>query len=144
VRWAARTGRPVEELDALMQAADFSMKLKQDTLAWMDELDKQGVNLYCLSNMPAERYAYLRQSFDFWHKFKGIVISAHVNMVKPEPQIFAHLLDAYELDPDATLFVDDSPDNIAASHSVGIQGLLFTTARDCRKQYESLNNPAGQ
>jgi len=134
VRWARRTGRPVAELEALMHTADVSMQLETATLALMEELAGQGRPLYCLSNMPAERYAYLRQMYDFWDLFSGIVISAHVKMVKPEPGIFEHLLATYRLDPATTLFVDDSPKNISAARSLGIQGILFTTALACRRQ----------
>jgi putative hydrolase of the HAD superfamily len=134
VRWARRTGRPVAELEALMHTADVSMQLETATLALMEELAGQGRPLYCLSNMPAERYAYLRQTYDFWDLFSGIVISAHVKMVKPEPGIFEHLLATYRLDPATTLFVDDSPKNISAARSLGIQGILFTTALACRRQ----------
>jgi putative hydrolase of the HAD superfamily len=134
VRWARRTGRPVAELEALMHTADVSMQLETATLALMEELAGQGRPLYCLSNMPAERYAYLRQTYDFWDLFSGIVISAHVKMVKPESGIFEHLLATYRLDPATTLFVDDSPKNISAARSLGIQGILFTTALACRRQ----------
>jgi putative hydrolase of the HAD superfamily len=134
VRWAQRTDRPVTELEALMHTADVSMQLETATLALMEELAGQGRPLYCLSNMPAERYAYLRQTYDFWDLFSGIVISAHVKMVKPEPGIFEHLLATYRLDPATTLFVDDSPKNISAARSLGIQGILFTTALACRRQ----------
>jgi putative hydrolase of the HAD superfamily len=100
----------------------------------MKELSDQGLSLYCLSNMPAERYAYLREKYDLWGLFGGIVISAHVKMVKPEPEIFEYLLATYSLNPATTLFVDDSPKNISAARSLGIQGLLFTTAEACRRQ----------
>lgn len=134
VRWAQRTGRPIAELEALMHAADVSMQLKTGTLALMEELADHGLPLYCLSNMPAERYAYLRETYDLWSLFGGIVISSHVKMVKPEPGIFEHLLTTYHLDPANTLFVDDSPKNISAARSLGIQGILFTTAQACRRQ----------
>jgi FMN phosphatase YigB (HAD superfamily) len=136
VRWARRTGRPVAEFEALMHAADVLMQLKTGTLALMEELADQDLPLYCLSNMPAERYAYLRETYDLWGLFTGIVISAHVKMVKPEPGIFEHLLATYSLDPAATLFVDDSPKNISAARSLGIQGIRFTTVEACRQQIE--------
>jgi len=34
------------------------------------------VPLYCLSNMAASTFAYLRERHEFWHAFRGIVISA--------------------------------------------------------------------
>ncbi len=136
VRWARRTGRPVDELEALMREADVSMQPIIDTLGLMRELEDRGLNLYCLSNMPVERYAYLRRTYDFWDRFRGIVISGHVKMIKPEPEIFQYLLDSYDLEPASTVFVDDSTRNIAAARALGIQGILFTTAEECRKQLE--------
>ena len=84
VRWAQRTGRPVEEMEALMDASDVSMQPIIDTVGLMQELEERGVDLYCLSNMPVERYAYLRRTYDLWDKFRGIVISSHVKLIKPD------------------------------------------------------------
>jgi putative hydrolase of the HAD superfamily len=141
VRWAERTGRPVEEIQSLMTATDVSMRLKTDTLALMDALADRGLDLYCLSNMPTERYDYLRRTHDFWGKFKGIIISAHLKTIKPEPEIFQYLLTTYRLDPAATLFVDDSARNIRVARSMGIRGILFTSADACRKTLDVLLKP---
>jgi putative hydrolase of the HAD superfamily len=136
VRWTRRTGRSIEELKALMHQADVSMQPKTDTLALMEELASQGLPLYCLSNMPAERYAYLQRTYGFWDLFSGIIISAHVKMVKPEPGIFEHLLATHGLNPASSLFIDDSQTNIRAARSVGIHGILFTNTAACRQQIE--------
>ncbi|MEZ4658349.1 MAG: hypothetical protein R2911_12315 [Caldilineaceae bacterium] len=48
--------------------------------------------LYCLSNMPVERYAWLRQSHDFWPLFAGIIISGEIQLIKPDAAIYQHLL----------------------------------------------------
>ena len=132
VRWSERTGQPADRIDALMHASDASMQPKHGTLALMDELAANNLTLYCLSNMPEERYAYLRREYDFWDQFSGIVISAHIKMVKPEPGIYQHLLTTYDLDPAQTVFVDDSSKNVAAARALGIHGTLFTTADSCR------------
>jgi putative hydrolase of the HAD superfamily len=138
VRWAERTGQTVEAIDRLMDAADNLMQPNSGTLNLMKELANRGLRLYCLSNMPAERYAYLRRAFDFWDQFSGILISAHVNMVKPEPGIFELLLARFDLESTATLFLDDSANNISAARGLGIRGIRFTTATDCRRQLERL------
>jgi HAD superfamily hydrolase (TIGR01509 family) len=137
-RWAGRTGQTVEEMEALMTASDVMMQPKPGTLALMQELGDQGLDLYCLSNMPTERFAYLRRTFSFWDQFKGIVISAHVRMVKPEPEIFEYILSQYDLNPTRTVFLDDSRKNITAAQNLGIHAILFTTAEECREQLSIL------
>ena len=138
VRWAARTGRTEAEMDALMRATEARLRVKADTIALMDELIARGLTLFCLSNMPIERYDYLHRTHDFWDKFHGIVISGHIKMLKPAPEIYQHLLYTYKLDASECVFLDDMPDNIAAARALGIHGLVFTSADACRQQIEQL------
>lgn len=138
LRFVARTGLSADEIDRLMQILLEMLLLKEPTLRLMDELKEQGYPLYCLSNMPVDHYDYLRQKYDFWDRFEGIVISGAVRMVKPEPRIYEYTLREYQLDPAVTVFIDDSPKNIEVAQTFGIQGIVFSDVEDCRKKLEQL------
>ena len=64
--------------------------------------------------------------------FRGVVISSHVHLMKPERAIFDHLLRTYALTPPATLFIDDHAPNIDGARRAGLQALLFTGVDACR------------
>ncbi len=75
-RLVGRTGRPSAELSGLFDAVRRSLEPKAETVALLDDLARRNIPLYCLSNMAASTFAYLRERHAFWPAFKGIVISA--------------------------------------------------------------------
>jgi putative hydrolase of the HAD superfamily len=137
-RFSARTQLAPDEIRRLMVQVRASLQLKADTLAWIRELKASGFPLYCLSNMPSDHEAYLRQRYDFWALFDGIVTSNRVGMVKPEPGIFLHLLQAFGLDPQNCVFIDDGPANIEIAQSLGIHGIHFKGAAGARRAFERI------
>jgi putative hydrolase of the HAD superfamily len=137
-RMEARIGRPRGELIAIVDAVREALVEKPDTLQLIRELHRRAVPLYCLSNMPASIYAHLRIRHSFWDVFRGIVISGEVRMVKPEPQVFAHLLERYDLKAQESIFIDDLAVNIQAARDVGLHTILFRDAAQCRQELAAL------
>jgi putative hydrolase of the HAD superfamily len=133
-----RTGRPVAELSGLFEAIRSSLQPKADTVALLQRLAQRQVPLYCLSNMPAGTFAYLRAQHAFWDAFRGIVISGEIKMLKPEREIFEYLLQRYELSPTDTVFVDDSAQNVQAAGRLGMHAVWFRDARQCELELERL------
>jgi HAD superfamily hydrolase (TIGR01509 family) len=138
VRLEKRTGRPVSELVGLFEAIRISLKPKADTVALVENLAQRHIPLYCLSNMPATTFAYLRPKHSFWTVFRGIVISGEIKMMKPEPEIFEYLLRRHELSPADTVFVDDHRPNIQAAEALGLHTVWFRDARQCEVELEHL------
>jgi putative hydrolase of the HAD superfamily len=141
-RLEQRSGRAASELTRLLEAVRESLKPKPDTVALLERLAQRGVPLYCLSNMPATTFAYLRDRYAFWPAFRGIVISGEIRMVKPDPEIFRHLLQRYELEPAATVFVDDHAPNVEAARSLGLHTVWFRDAAQCTGELEPLLQPS--
>jgi len=137
-RFARRSAQPVAAVEKLMQAARESLTPKPESMVLLDELRESGLDLYCLSNMHARVFSYLEKRYIFWKEFKGIVISARVRMIKPEPDIYQHLLSTHGLDPERSIFIDDHPANVRGAHAAGMHTILFTGADDCRRQLYSL------
>jgi putative hydrolase of the HAD superfamily len=130
-RIAARAGRPVPELANLFEVVRESLQPKTDTLALLASLAARQVPLYCLSNMPPGTFTYLRERFEFWGLFDGIVISGEINMVKPQPEIFEYLLNRHGLVAADTVFIDDHAPNIDAAMALGLHTVLFQNAKQC-------------
>lgn len=137
-RIQARLGLARAELIAIVDAVRESLVEKPDTVKLIRALHRQGIALYCLSNMPASIYAHLRIRHAFWDVFRGIVISGEVQMVKPEPEVFSHLLERFDLRAEESVFVDDLPVNIEAARQVGLHTVLFKDAAQCGNELGKL------
>jgi putative hydrolase of the HAD superfamily len=137
-RIEARLGRPRSELIAIVDAVREGLVEKPDTVRLIRSLHQRGIQLYCLSNMPASIYAHLRIRHAFWDLFSGIVISGEVQMIKPEPEVFAHLLQRFDLRPQQSVFVDDLPVNIQAATRAGLHTVLFRDAAQCQRELDLL------
>jgi len=133
-----RTGRAEADLRGLFDAIRLSLRPKADTLTLLRGLERRGVPLYCLSNMPASTFTHLRPLHDFWDSFRGIVISGQINLVKPEPAIFQHLLQRFGLVAEQSVFIDDSRPNVEAAATLGLDTVWFRDADQCRAELEPL------
>jgi 2-haloacid dehalogenase len=98
----------------------------------LDELTAAGVPCYALSNMEEETYPLRAARFPFFARFAGVVISGNEKVAKPEPRIFEILLHRYRLEAPSTLFVDDSPANLAAAAGLGMPTLAFESPAHLR------------
>jgi len=137
-RFAKRTGQPVAEMQRLWDHSGELLTIKPDTISLLHELNDRGISLYCLSNMPMERFNYLRERFDFWPLFRGTVISGQVKLMKPDAAIFQHLLEKFDLVAEESIFIDDTLHNAIGAQAVGIRGIHFTDAASCRDQLDKL------
>ena len=97
------------------------------------DLNQKGYRLYVLSNLQRHTYEYLAAAYDIWHYFAGIVISSHVNAIKPEPEIYEYLIDTYDLTPGNTVFLDDIKVNIETAKSLGLNTIFVENPSQCHK-----------
>ena len=132
-RGAARTGLPPEDLARLLNAVPRFLTPIEATIELIHELSKTRNKLFVLSNMHLASIAYLERHHSVWDVFDGIVISSRIEKVKPEIQIYRHLLSQYQLRPGETIFIDDMQENLAAASSIGIQTIRFTGSAQCRR-----------
>jgi putative hydrolase of the HAD superfamily len=132
-RTARRTELPVQELWSFMSGIGERLAPMPDSVALLTALrerrDRLGdLRLYFLSNMPAPFARVLERRHDFLRWFDGGVFSADVQLIKPDPAIYALLETRYALEPAQTVFVDDLAANIAAAQARGWRGVHFESA----------------
>jgi putative hydrolase of the HAD superfamily len=140
-RLQLRVGATRQEVEAILDGIRDSLVEKPETVKLMRALQGQGTPLYCLSNMPATLYTHLRQRHNFWDAFSGIVISGEVQMMKPEPEVFMHLLATFNLRPEESVFIDDVLANIESAKEVGLHTIWFKDAAQCRRELEQILVP---
>lgn len=132
-RSAARTGLPRSDVEQFLEAVPPSLKPINETIELIREVRTTDNRLFVLSNMPLETMAYLEKNHRIWDLFDGIVISSRIRKVKPEIEIYEHLLSQHQLEAGETIFIDDMSENLAAAASIGIQTIQFVDPFQCRQ-----------
>lgn len=85
---------------------------------------KAGYRIYLLSNAGARHNIYWPH-MPASDAFDGVVVSAYLKLLKPDPRIYEHLLTKFSLKADECLFIDDLVINIAGAKFCGLNTYLF-------------------
>ncbi len=137
-RGAVRTGLPRADIDRLFDAVPRSLAPVPGTIDLIRSVRGHGNKLFVLSNMGHASIEYLEHKHDIWDLFDGIVISCRIQKVKPEVQIYEHLLTEHRLKAVETVFIDDMRQNLTAASTLGIQTIQFVNPAQCRQDLEDL------
>jgi FMN phosphatase YigB (HAD superfamily) len=89
----------------------------------LPELNKEGFNLYYLSNFPLDFFEEVKKQYDFFKYFNGGIISAEVGCSKPDIRIYKIFLVKYNLTPEECLYIDDIEINVRVAESFGMKGI---------------------
>jgi 2-haloacid dehalogenase len=108
----------------------------EGSVAILAELRDAGYPLYVLSNWAAETFARVRGKYAFLDWFDELIISAEVGLIKPDPAIFAYLLERVGLPAEECLFIDDHATNTEAAEKLGFQTVLFSTPEDLERDLQ--------
>ena len=109
-----------------------------DLLPGMDalvaDLDSADVPLYAITNFSHEFWPPFRaREAALLDRFRDILVSGEVKLVKPDPAIYALALERFELAPGEALFVDDRAENVEAAERSGFVGHVFRDAPTLRE-----------
>jgi 2-haloacid dehalogenase len=120
--WGARFGEtisgPIEEVHRIVEA-----------------LDAADVPLFAITNFSADFWKpFHAREEGFFRRFRDIVVSGDVKLLKPDPAIYWLALDRFGLRPGDALFVDDRQINVAAAEAMGMGAHLFIDAEGLRQR----------
>lgn len=121
-----RLAWPEAEVRSVVDAVPGELQPIEGSVRLLQALQQRGHRVHFLSNMPAPLADHLQRQHAFLALFAGGIFSSHVHLVKPEATIYALAEQRCGLDPAATLFIDDHPENIEAARRRGWQASLFT------------------
>lgn len=130
-RIAQRTGLAEADVRHLIANIPPHLQPIPGTVDLIHALKAQGHRLYFLSNMPAGYADHLVRVNDFFAQFEDGIFSAHVQQIKPLPDIFATAQARWPL-RGQPVFIDDVQHNIDAAERHGWQGLRFETPEQVR------------
>lgn len=98
------------------------------THALIERLAGLDVPLFAITNFGAEFWEQYRPTEPVLGHMRDIVVSGRERLAKPDPHIFRLAARRFGFAPEAMLFVDDNPDNIASAAALGWHVHHFTHA----------------
>lgn len=137
-RAAARTGLSVDIVSGFMRRVPPALVAIPETVGLLYRLKARGHRMFCLSNMQVASIEHLERTYTFWDVFEGMVISCRIHLLKPEPAIYAHLLEQHGIEGAGTVFIDDTAANLAAAAQFGIRGIQFEHPAQCEARLTAL------
>jgi len=112
--------------------------LLDDGVALLEQLHAAGVPLYGLTNWSAETYHHVEDKYDFMTRFRHVVVSGRIGMVKPDPRIFAHLLEHVREPAERCVFIDDNAKNAEAATAFGLHGITHRSGAETSARLRDL------
>ena len=94
--------------------------------------------VYLLSNIGDLHWAHLDALYGLDTLVHGACASFRVGAIKPQADIYRKAEQMFDLDPAATVFLDDLPRNVAAARECGWHAIHHTDAGLSREQLRAL------
>ena len=141
-----------EYLDDLMSGMDWNMskdELKkyvrenlnipvQGTMEIIKKL-KDNYNIILLSDHIAEWVEYILENNSELDIFEKKYFSCDYGKLKVDEGIFEYILEDSNINPEETIFIDDSKENIDNAKRAGITGIVFENANQLQEELTKLN-----
>jgi putative hydrolase of the HAD superfamily len=132
----------VEQIEILRQwEIEMWTHANPAMVGWMLDVNAAGMKTALLSNMPVDLAAHVQEHFGWMDKFTIRIFSAHVRLVKPDPEIYWHTLRNLGAMPAQTLFVDDREANVKAARGLGMHAIRFRSVAQLRDELRMLGFP---
>jgi putative hydrolase of the HAD superfamily len=120
---AERSSLKIPEILAVFDLRTSILVPIEHNTKLLPALKEHGFKLYYLSNFPGDIFDEIFNNNDLFRYFDGGLISARVNVSKPDPAIFRMLMEQYSLKPEESVFIDDIKINSDSAGSLGINAI---------------------
>ncbi len=99
-----------------------------DSVAIMKGLIEAGRDVTMLTNFAADTFQEARQIYPFLDLPRGVTVSGEIGLLKPDVAIYERHAADFNLDPAASLFIDDVLVNVEGARAAGWQAVQFAGA----------------
>lgn len=107
-------------------------------IPWILSLKENGYQVLVLSNFSKKAVTDCAHVLDFLPFTDGGILSYKEHVIKPQPEIYALLLERYSLVPDECVFMDDLEENIKGAAKAGIHTILFQDEMQAKSELRKL------
>ena len=124
-RFINRMPENEELIKEIMDNWKYYLKPMEENIEVLNNIDNGIYDIYVLSNFHKEAFEEVYNKYDFFKNFDGMIISYREKTVKPEKEIYEKLIKKFAINPEDTLFIDDSKRNIEAAEKLGFKTIHF-------------------
>ena len=96
--------------------------------AFARDLSKR-IPVFLISNIGEIHHRYIFRKFDVFSIFRDRIFSYLDGLMKPDPALFELAKSRFGVNPAATIYIDDIPENCAAASAAGFLGLHYDHRR---------------
>jgi FMN phosphatase YigB (HAD superfamily) len=124
-------GHSRKEIEKLFGSIEKSFHMNETVLKSLEKIKDRfrgQLKIYTVANLSQEDYSIVRRLPIEWSLFDEVFVSGNIGMRKPELRFYKHILHRTRMLPEELIYVDDDTDNILAAISMGIEGILTSTA----------------
>lgn len=111
-------------------AYDYSVEI-------MTNFINEGHDVTMLTNFATDTFLEARQIYPFLKLPRGVTVSGDVGLIKPDERIYHLHAETFGLTPAATLFIDDSENNVTGARNAGWNAVRFTNAESLQSDLRS-------
>lgn len=109
-----------------------------DSVEIMLGLIEEGRDVTMLTNFASDTFRQAQEIFPFLKRPRGVTVSGDVGLIKPDVAIYQKHHSDFDLEPAATLFIDDSYPNVEGAREAGWQAVHFTGADKLKEDLKAL------
>ena len=91
-----------------------------------------------LTNSTSEYLQPILELHNLNRLFDEIVVSAEIGLLKPDAEIFDHILKKLKVKPENAVFIDDNPKNTEAAVAMGLSAVVYKDINALKSQLEEL------
>lgn len=130
---ASTTGTSVEKVNQMYASETINPLL----VGFIHELHKN-YKTGLITNANHEFIDHLLEKSHLGELFDSLVISSRVGIIKPDPRIFEYALKQLKVEPDETIYIDDSPRHAESAKTLGIHAILYQDFAQMKRDMDQI------
>lgn len=112
--------------------------MNEALLEYIKRLRQAGYRTGLLSNFGDDARYLWTEVYPFINLFDGIIISAEVGLMKPDPKVYYLAAERAGVKVNEALFIDDFAENVEGARKVGMPAIHYTNPAEAQQQLEAI------
>jgi epoxide hydrolase-like predicted phosphatase len=126
-----------DETESFLKAFFAGDEVNYELVDYIRQL-KAKYQTSALSNAFSNMRYMMEEVWKIADAFDHLVISAEVGLMKPDPAIYQLAIDKTGMSPQASVFIDDTLENILAAKEIGLHAIHFFSNEQIMKDLSGL------
>lgn len=111
----------------------------EGTVCLLKKLKINGYKIVLLSNFHLKAFEIVYNRYPFFRLADEMIISSRIKLLKPNREIYQHMLSTLSILPEESLFIDDTLVNIEGAKKLGINAVQFISSEQLEIELIKLN-----